>query len=91
MFYRQYSTPGVIEKHVARGSLVGPGIVIGLQTKSLWVSHACRSYVVSLEHIRVRLPDDHASMRPVVAEHLDEMRRASASKDCVDLLVEWLI
>ncbi len=33
-FYRQYSMPGAIKKPAARGSLVGPGIVIGLQNKN---------------------------------------------------------
>ena len=48
VFYRHYSTPAAVRKQSARGSFLGPGLVIGRQNKNAWVSYAGRCYLVSL-------------------------------------------
>ena len=85
MFYRHYSTSVAVKKQSARGSFMGPGIILGRQNKNVWVSYAGRCYLVCLEHIRALSPDDHAALRPVVLANLQELKKASVTQDYVDL------
>ena len=62
MLFRHYSTSVAVKKQSARGSFLGPGIIIGRQNKNVWVSYAGRCYVVCLEDIRALSPDDHSAL-----------------------------
>ena len=84
-FYRNYPQKKAQQLQSQRGCYLGPGIVIGLQGKNVWISYAGRCYLVAPEHVRGLAPDECALTKPLIREGLEQLKQASKSRDYIDI------